>query len=152
METAIAAPAASAAPAAPAPTASETSSTTPVPEKSPTQVAETEVSALEARIKLLTELRKGVNDLRQIPGHLLRPQSALSSVLPIPQSEQTRLREEFEKIKAVSEKLRSTETQDALASAKDSEAKDKTGISLNKRRLEQVTQPRYGGTTFACIY
>ena len=122
--------------------ASETSPAGQEHEPSPTQAAESEVSALEAKIKLLNDLRKRVNDLRQVPGHLLRPQSALSSGLPIPQSEQTRLTEEFEKIKSVSEKLRATETQDALTFAKDSEGKDKSGISTNRRRIEQPTQQR----------
>ncbi|KAH8093920.1 hypothetical protein BXZ70DRAFT_897129 [Cristinia sonorae] len=106
-----------------------------------THTAEDDVASLEAKIKLLTNLHKSVNDLRQVPGHLLRPQSALSSVLPILQSEQMRLHEEFEKIKSVSEKLRSAETQDALTFAKNSESKDRTGIVHNRRRREQSTTP-----------
>lgn len=132
-------------------TTTTANTTTPAPtstpqetESSSTQAAEADVSALEVKIKLLVDLRNRVNELRQVPGHLLRPQSGLSSILPIPQSEQTRLHDEFDRIKSVSEKLKSSEMQEAMSFAKNSEAKDKTGIATYKRRQEQSMQLRFG--------
>ncbi|THG98789.1 hypothetical protein EW026_g3464 [Hermanssonia centrifuga] len=85
-----------------------------------------EIDILEERITLLTDLNGRVEKLRQTPS-LLRVQSGSTLSTPL-------LREGFEQLKELSEKVKSEPTQDALNTAKESEAKDRSDLGFNNRR------------------
>ncbi|KAJ3545462.1 hypothetical protein NM688_g5624 [Phlebia brevispora] len=100
-----------------------------------TTVKSSEMHVLEERINLLTDLSARVEKLRHAPAVLRLPSksSLATNVLATPPA--TLLREGFEQLKDLSERLKSESTQNALKAAKDSEANDSTNLALgNKRR------------------
>ena len=101
-------------------------------------------SSLESKITLLADLESRVRDLRQFPA-LLRPStgsSATDDVLSIaqPLSESARLQNEFQRLREVSDKLKSEEIQSTLSIARDSEQKDKTGLESPYKHHEAIKQ------------
>lgn len=89
----------------------------------------TEISLLEERIQVVTDLQNRLQALRQAPTLLLKPY--VSNDLPSPFSS---LRAQFDDLKDIGELVRSEKVQEALRAARDSEKADKNELSSNVRR------------------
>ncbi|KAL4247359.1 Mediator complex subunit 27 family protein [Abortiporus biennis] len=127
------------------PSGSTTNTTAPDPKETTNEPSFTEI---EARIQLLTDLNKQVEKLRQIPASLLRTSTSnISNPISGHYDDQNKesnpdplhIREEFQDIKNVAEKLRSENAQAALAAAKESEKKDSTELDVMSQRHPQST-------------
>ena len=93
-----------------------------------------QITVLEERLNLLTDLYTGVDKSRQLPSVLRLPagSSLATNVLAAPPAEL--LREGFEQLRELSNKLKLDAAQEALRAAKESEASDSSDLASYSRR------------------
>jgi hypothetical protein len=84
-----------------------------------------EIAKLKAQVQALTDLGARVQQLRNVPAWLLRTPN---SVFPA-----ATVKSEFENLKTFADTLCSSDVQEALRSAKESEEKDKSGLHREAR-------------------
>ena len=107
----------------------ETTDTQPAPE------AQAPLQALQSQIRLLTELNERVDGLRQSNTFLragITP-PALSAGGVLPTAQPSSLRQGFEQLKELAEKVQSESVQEALKAAKESESKDGSNLLFGQR-------------------
>jgi hypothetical protein len=96
-------------------------------------MSDTVVENLKARLKSLNDVHAKVQSLRQIPFNVLQAPALPTAVGDLPPPPLS-VRAEFLRIKEVADEIRSDSVQEALRAAKESEARDKTGIRPMSRR------------------
>lgn len=89
-------------------------------------IASPEIAKLKAQVQALTELGTRVQHLRNVPTWLLQTPNSVFPAVSI--------KTEFENLKELAQSLGSENVQEALRSAKGSEEKDKSDLSLDARR------------------